>query len=112
LRPRPRGRHACRLPSNPIYARSAAVQPPKGVGFPDPLSGTLNDRRTMRWATVDVLALEPRSDSHGYSTNRIGGKLPIKLSAGLFYTAWPLPVSMAARPRNARERAQPICRNG
>jgi PAS domain S-box-containing protein len=27
---------------HPIYTGSAAIQPPKGVGFPDPLSGTLN----------------------------------------------------------------------
>jgi hypothetical protein len=26
---------------HPIYTGSAAIQPPKGVGFPDPLSGTL-----------------------------------------------------------------------
>ena len=26
----------------PIYTGGAAIQPPKGVGFPDPLSGTLN----------------------------------------------------------------------
>jgi hypothetical protein len=28
---------------HPIYTGSAAIQPPKGVGFPDPLSGTLKE---------------------------------------------------------------------
>src|SRR5277367_2295210 len=32
---------------HPIYTGSAAIQPPKGVGFPDPLSGTLKRRRRL-----------------------------------------------------------------
>jgi hypothetical protein len=33
---------ACTLPSNHITLEAPRSQPPKGVGFPDPLSGTLN----------------------------------------------------------------------
>jgi hypothetical protein len=33
---------------HPNYTGSAAIQPPKGAGFPDPLSGTLNPARNER----------------------------------------------------------------
>src|ERR1700756_5085354 len=35
--------HACTLPSNHFIPEAPRSQPPKGVGFPDPLSGTLNN---------------------------------------------------------------------
>ena len=34
--------HACTLPSNQSTPETPRSHPPKGVGFPDPLSGTLN----------------------------------------------------------------------
>src|SRR3982074_942590 len=40
--PKRYGCHACTLPSTQSTWETPLSQPPKGVGFPDPLSGTLN----------------------------------------------------------------------
>src|SRR5216684_1520143 len=42
--PKPYGCHACTLPSSQSTRKCRNPTPPKGVGFPDPLSGTLKGR--------------------------------------------------------------------
>src|SRR5215469_11264514 len=46
--PRPQ-MHVCTLPSSQSTPEAPRSHPPKGVGFPDPLSGTL---KTLLWAII------------------------------------------------------------
>src|SRR5580692_1979632 len=55
--PRPYGYRACILP---VYAaKCPGPKPPKGVGFTDPLSGTLNNVCGSHWAAFLYIPPEP-----------------------------------------------------
>ena len=54
--------HVCAFPSNQSTPEAPRSHPPKGVGFPDPLSGTLKDKL---WSIPDERTKEGRKRKKG-----------------------------------------------
>src|SRR5260370_41892713 len=60
--PKPYGCHACTLPSSQSTRKCRNPTPPKGVGFPDPLSGTL---KIQSASPIDPAPDRPDGTNHG-----------------------------------------------
>src|SRR5579864_6649953 len=48
----------------PVYMEAPQSQPPKGVGFPDPLSGTLKTGHLVKGGVVTVMIQIVRNQPH------------------------------------------------